>query len=507
MKKIITLTLLLLAVGLKAQPPQVYTLGHDPITTGPRDFNLYGVINGHMNATQYSFVYSTDPNFTTSSTTLVKGVLCDSLVVVYSTVKALTPATNYYYYLTATSSQGTAVGDTLHFYSDTINPLIEIFGADIYPSSFSNFASLNGKVKGLSGSNKIYFQWGETPRLDSILASDAGTITDANAHYPRGSISGLPTGHTYFYRMMVAGATDTVYTDIRGFYMGNPFSKLTTAPATNLSGSNGDLGGQIQGFPLPLKLDVEYGNGLQGYNNHTPLEYVDSNITLYTHVYHATNLLNSWLYGYRFRAESWIGNFYGNDVLFVSGNQDSVVQTLPASSVQDTTARLNGISRHVAMDVYAGFLYGTTPALGTYVITDTLSDSSAHYPTLSLKGLLPNTTYYYCLQVGFRWMNSPQIYGDTLQFTTGALGVNQLNTIENISFHPNPATGLVNITNDGNVELLDTKLFDTNGRLVTDKIVLQNNKMDISSLESGIYFLELYNNNHIKIGVAKLIKQ
>ena len=494
--------------GAQAQL-KVFTIGRDPITTGPHNFNLYGVINSQGDTAHYKFVYSTDSTFAISTNTPLKTVVSNSLSVVWGTVSSLVPASTYYYYLTATSTLlGTVKGSTLKFYSDTLTPYFEIYGADVYPGAQGSVANLNGKLSGFTTNLSVYFQWGLKPvALNTSVISNAGTITDANQHNPGAFLTGLVMGQTYFYRMMGITATDTIYSDIRPFYIDSPYSVLQTLHATSVTTNSADLGGLAKGFPVPLKLDVEYGEPYYGY--HTPLVYVANDTALYNFSYSATQLQSERLYGYRFKAESWLGNFFGNDNLFITGNKDSVFQTLPATGIIDTAATFNGFADNISFQMSAGFQYGTTTALSNYIQTDSIGDTLSHSPAYRITGLLPNTTYYYCLRAGFYYNNTgPLIYGDTLQFTTGPTGLSS-ETKESsvIKFYPNPVSSKIHFIPENNNEFSYLKIYAIDGRELLNINMQGSNCLDVSAFESGIYFIQTFDKSNHKTGITKFVKQ
>lgn len=82
--------------------------------------------------------------------------------------------------------------------------------------------------------------------------------------------------------------------------------------------------------------------------------------------------------------------------------------------------------------------------------------------------------------------------------------LHQVNSVEEqnnckINIFPNPASNMVYFDNYSN-KPLNIRLFDVNGKIVADKIVT-GNTLDISDIESGIYFIRVENS------IAKIIKK
>ena len=76
-------------------------------------------------------------------------------------------------------------------------------------------------------------------------------------------------------------------------------------------------------------------------------------------------------------------------------------------------------------------------------------------------------------------------------YQEASLSVNDLNLDSSLSVYPNPASGTIHIT--AKVALSRLALYDVYGKLILKK---ENNtkSLDVSRLNSGIYFLEVYSN-------------
>lgn len=70
---------------------------------------------------------------------------------------------------------------------------------------------------------------------------------------------------------------------------------------------------------------------------------------------------------------------------------------------------------------------------------------------------------------------------------------NEIDSDYDIVVFPNPTSEVINVTSV--VENLDYKILNIAGRLI-DQGELEKNKINVSSLDSGIYILQLHNNNH-----------
>lgn len=72
-----------------------------------------------------------------------------------------------------------------------------------------------------------------------------------------------------------------------------------------------------------------------------------------------------------------------------------------------------------------------------------------------------------------------------------------------INVYPNPANTVI-FVNAKNYDTVVLKLYDVMGHLVIDKIIANNEKLDINNLSNGIYIYKLYAND-VELKVGKLI--
>jgi len=88
-------------------------------------------------------------------------------------------------------------------------------------------------------------------------------------------------------------------------------------------------------------------------------------------------------------------------------------------------------------------------------------------------------------------------------WTEDIAGIEELNAM-NIAIYPNPAVDHITIEFDNNVDRL--LILDMTGRIVIEKPLSGNSKIDVSTLSEGVYFVALFN-RHQQIGNSKLIKR
>ncbi len=296
--------------------PDAYTMGHDPITG--YDFNFYGAVNALGDSGVYKFVYSTDSTFATQSATPQQPLGGNSLKIVYATLASLSPATTYYYYVKATTNFGTTKGATMKFYSDTVAPIFANDGGDVSPGM--NWAQLNGRLSKFHTNLNLYFEYGETPAMGKQIFPDVTNVTDSFTHYFRAYPDSLEAGKLYFFRAKAISATDTIYSDIRGFSTANNiYTVFQSLAASGVTDSAADINGSSKGFKLPLKHKVEVFNNNIGYHFHSPFHYYTPDTSLINYQYHKSGLLPGTLYSVRFKAETWAGNYYADGDFTTTG--------------------------------------------------------------------------------------------------------------------------------------------------------------------------------------------
>ena len=94
---------------------------------------------------------------------------------------------------------------------------------------------------------------------------------------------------------------------------------------------------------------------------------------------------------------------------------------------------------------------------------------------------------------------------NTWSFTTSSTaGLNDLNQ-NSFSAYPNPVNDILNIKGNGVIDNLEVLNQLGQRVLAIDGSLLTNKQLNISSLESGLYFIRLTANN--KTEILQVIKQ
>ena len=88
------------------------------------------------------------------------------------------------------------------------------------------------------------------------------------------------------------------------------------------------------------------------------------------------------------------------------------------------------------------------------------------------------------------------------------LGVTDIILADAISVYPNPASQVISIGNNSNIELEAVNIYDINGRLVKQLEEMNNStgaQINISDLSSGVYLVHIYGNQASTI--KKIVKR
>lgn len=107
--------------------------------------------------------------------------------------------------------------------------------------------------------------------------------------------------------------------------------------------------------------------------------------------------------------------------------------------------------------------------------------------------------YTVAIENDFAFISSTQENGSVYVFGPEGVDVKSIN--DEIYFYPNPANSIISFSEEN---ISQVKVYDFSGKDI-DVNIIYNNKIDISNLNVGIYFVELQINNKLLFG--KFIKQ
>jgi hypothetical protein len=161
------------------------------------------------------------------------------------------------------------------------------------------------------------------------------------------------------------------------------------------------------------------------------------------------------------------------------------VNATPVSNAGIYTTYCSGDSAIIGCPATTGYTYQWTPAFG-------LSNAAVSNPTVGLT----NTSDTAIMQTyTVTTSNMGCTSNDTVTITVQAcLGIPQINANNTISIYPNPATDQLFIKTE-NIQPQTTTIYDVNGCII--KTMPFKPEIDVDNLSSGIYIIELTNNDEV----------
>lgn len=127
--------------------------------------------------------------------------------------------------------------------------------------------------------------------------------------------------------------------------------------------------------------------------------------------------------------------------------------------------------------------------------TDVTGTFSVPIPaeTIHTSALTGNENYRVTLELkdaGGNWLA-----GDystiNYNFIASSLGIDKKNSLDGLSIYPNPVSENLNIVNLDNLTNASVRIFDILGKTVDHSKTLDNNNIDVSGLNSGVYILSI----------------
>ena len=334
--------------------------------------------------------------------------------------------------------------------------------------------------------NSAELSWNTQPgstyeyAVDQISTDPAsGTATTANSY----SAAGLDAATTYYLhvRTNCAQGNTSGWTSIPFTTLPEPCDAPTGLTASNITQNTSDLSWNVQG-----------GNSFEYVLDQTASNPASGTATT-ANSYSASGLNASATYYFHVRTNCGNGNF--SDWTTISFTTDDAPCLAPAgltvSNVTGNTANLNWTAQAGNTFQYVLNQTVTNPNAGGTATTNN---------TFAASTLTGSTTYYFHVRTDCGNGNFSD--WSTVSFTTSStVGLNEPEII-NLSVYPNPANGQVTIT--GQTEGTVT-LISTNGQVLTSIDLDSHNSIDLSTYESGVYFIN-YVSEH-RTGNVKVIKE
>lgn len=447
------------------------------------------------------FEYSLDYSFSTIVATTPGTVDPNDALNVSIDLTNLETNATYYYRLRATQNSNTVYSQTLSF---TTLPDYEITTDNTFEYS-STTATISGTIvsNGHDITN-VEFQYGlSADALDSTLGGTPTSVSGNTTENVTASLINLEPETHYFYRIKATHQGQDIYGNIQSFTTYPEYSINLYSP--DINGSNVTLSAHLTSYNQNIT-DIVFEYGTIGFENtiSTNPSQIDANSSNYVNAT-LTNLDSDLNYYYRIKGIHNGEAIYSQEGVFnLSGNIIIVSGTV--EETQTNTLQLNG-----SINSYGNFL---TNIHFEYGVTDNFGSSVAGTPnyvygyntnliTGSINNPLPNQTYYYRLVAT---NNGNIIFSDTYHYTTGTLGLTDVNLKKELSIYPNPATDFLNFKSNNSEKVKSIEFYNALGQRVyyEDFFNSSDIKIDVSNLRRGMYFIKV-SFESAKIVSSKLI--
>jgi hypothetical protein len=432
---------------IKAKTPTVTTSAAASITASAAVLN--GTINPQFVPGYAGFYWGTDSTLSSYTPSCTFGTDCPQVAANSTSqpfnyaLAGLASNTTYYFkivfwYTDKTGANKYQYGAVKSF--KTEDPTVTTSAAS---SVTASGALLNGTIKSQSAAGSAGFYWGTDPTLSTYTASCTFGVNcppvaaNSTTQSFSDTLTGLASNTTYYFQIVFYdpdnnGANLYEYGAIKPFTTGNP--TVTTSAATLVLASGAQLNGKINPEFAPGYAGFYWGTdpALSAYTPsctfgvNCPL--VTANATAQSFNDALAGLASNTVYYFETVFFDTDDNSYHYGPILSFTTESPAVTTSAATAIKANGAALNGkINPHGAPG-YAGFYWGTDPALGDYTPTCTFgvscppvtANSTAQSFKSTLTGLSSNTTYYF--QMVFYDTDdtgaSSYQYGAIVSFTT-----------------------------------------------------------------------------------------
>jgi hypothetical protein len=255
-------------------------------------------------------------------------------------------------------------------------------------------ATVTGTVSPNGAATTWHVEYGTTTSYGSATASiSVGSGTSATV--VSANLTGLKAGTTYHYRVVATNSAGTTHGS-DGILTTSAAPQAVTGSATSVTTSSATLNGTVNPNGRATTWYFEYGTSTS-YGSKTPAKDAGLGTSATNVSASVAGLATGRTYHYRLVAASDAGTSTGSDHTFVTATAP-VATTSAASSIGDTSARLNGKVTPNGASTTWYFEYGTTTSYGSKTSSKSAgsgTDSTSVSSTVS--NLTRGTTYHFRL--------------------------------------------------------------------------------------------------------------
>ena len=173
-------------------------------------------------------------------------------------------------------------------------------------------------------------------------------------------------------------------------------------------------------------------------------------------------------------------------------NNDGVLDLPNGAQLQDAVGWTNG---DLSALVYGGVILtqsaGTPDAAVRFFDNNTPFSAAAWY-----NGDIIDLDSFDPLEVSANMPQGSGITPGNINIPNNGIGINDLK-VSNLAIYPNPSEGLIKLGSLNQNESSQLSVYSLDGRLVS-QLELTNSTVDLTNLDSGLYWLELHTKNEVK---------
>ncbi|WP_313502342.1 YCF48-related protein [Kaistella carnis] len=416
-------------------------------------------------------------------------------------VEGLQPNKMYYIRLTAKRNGARVNGNAVNFTTKdnyTLNLSLPMIYGDASKVKLEGSAAANG-----DDLTDLAFEYGltETDFSNQVLSVPGELIKGSGQKTLTGNLENLVPATKYYARIKGLYNGNTVYSETISFTTNQEFSFYISNEIVNNKIS---LKASVNAYYKDItELKFEYGT-LDFENNLATSP--DNVAVLLSKEVNASvdisSLVPNTPYYYRLRGKTNGRIVYSENSIFTTNPSAPILVKDSVVPIDNTSVKMKGL-------VYAGqkfltsvkFEYGLSPDLGSVsaVVLNYVYGNNVQPIEFTLSGLDTNQIYYYKMSA---MDGSNKIYSNLYSFRISEMLGVQNSPLANIKIYPNPVTDVLYFDSQDRIKVV--RIFDSNGRLIK-WLPLLDNRIDVTSLNSGIYYLEAETNK--KSGRFKIIKK
>jgi phosphodiesterase/alkaline phosphatase D-like protein len=254
-------------------------------------------------------------------------------------------------------------------------------------------ATVTGSVNPEGTATTWHVEYGTTTTYGAQTAAvSAGSGTTAQA--VSASLTALKPATTYHYRFVATSSTAGTGYGADGILVTSSLPAAVTASATAVTPTSATLNGTVDPSGRPTTWYFEYGTSTS-YGTKTPVKDAGSGSGSSAVSAAVTGLKTGRTYHFRIVATNDAGTSRGSDQTFVTSAAPTVT-TKAASSVTDSSARLNGSVNPNGQATSVYFEFGTSTSYGTKTPAASAgAGTSARNMAAAVSALTGGATYHF----------------------------------------------------------------------------------------------------------------